>query len=744
MDNLFSENRLIFLSPPGKGPKPGPKKQETHEAVEKPSLKLEKTPEALKVEVERTRDSIKTLREHIKKRAERNPALKKILARLDQIDDAFYRMTQSSEGVKWNTLQKIQTMIYKPGSELNKQRIAVAKNILEKSVGDFRNGNVARLLDLALLLKSDGIPIKSQGLSVERRGHHMILKNGNSTTTFKIVLQGDNWTLNEVRIGKNDKTTETALGKKKTSPYVLGGLKESGGYTRPFYSNRETATKDVYDYSHMAKTKPKQKVVAKRTPEKQRTQAEIIGAQLTQAIKLIQEGKSLNAEAKKGLSTIATLLRKADEAGNPTSLNYKNVKISLTYDGEHLRMDLPKKRGKGVTVNETAIYSIHDKAMTGRETTKKIITREIVHKRWEKLIKKVNRLKPGEQVSITVGNNRMDIKKTKTGINIYVDGVLNRNLNMASLSMVNIDSQTDYKIVTAKKVKVAAKPKPERPYKFKKGTTGNLVQRAAEGIQEGSDAQWKLAMKKSLDAKIKQLSSHSTRLRLAKQIINVLQTQMPNVPKNKIYSEAGRRVAVFITHLKGARSRIDSQTPSQTRQDINRAIALLPVGNKKEGPLYAFVKDLQPTEIKKAAPKKAVAAKPGVSFEKVALKDWPQQIQTNVANVLRQLLKYPNIAKAYNRRFNSVASILLKKVPGSQYLHALTQHKAVRKLFQDIAKNSDVKKFLRRYNEKALLGQIKKLALAPYPPEPKKPTATEKIRIAQLKKRREKMKKWAT
>ncbi|MFC1655965.1 hypothetical protein ACFL3C_03785 [Patescibacteria group bacterium] len=746
MDNLFSEKRLIFLSPAEGGPKPKPSKQETHESIEKSSLKVEKTPEALKTEVERTRESIQTLKDHIKKRTERNPALKKVLARLDQIDDEFYRLTQGGEGVKLKALQKIQTMIYKPGSELNKQRIVVAQNILEKSVGDFENGNVARLVDMALLLKSDGIPLKVGGFSVERRGHNIVLRNGKATNVFKLVIQGDNLSLNQVGISQG-KRTETVLDKDKTEPYSLRGLFGKNAYKRPFYANKGTATKDVYDYSHMPKAKPKQTVAAKKAPEKQKTQAQVIGAQLTQAFKLIKEHKALNATAKKGLSTIATLLQKSDEAGQPTHLDYKGVKIALTHDGQHLQISLPKQRGKHGATSEVAVYSINDKVLANRETTKEVTTKEIIHKRWQNLEKRVSKLKPGEQVSITVKvgekTERFDIKKTKTGLSIHVDGVLNKNLNMANMTMINTADLADYKIVTATKPKVAAKAKPAKPHKFKKGSTGDLVRQASEGVTEGPDAKWKAAMKQNLDAKVKQLSSHSKRFALAQQIIKVLRAKTPNKPKNTVYAEAGRRVANLMTRLQNTLSRVDSQTKAQTEGDINKALALLPIGNKKEGPLYAFAKDLQSTpDVKQAAPAKTVAAKPEVKFDKVALKDWPKQMQTNVATVLVQLLKHPSISKAYNAKFNSVATILMKKAPGSQYLNALKQHKAVRKLFQDLARNPAVKKYLKRYNKKALLGQIKKLALAPYPSEPKNPTAAESTRIAELKKGREKMKKW--
>lgn len=670
MDNLFYEKRLVFLSHPQGGPKPKATKKETYESLEKSSLKVEKTPEAIKTEVERTRDSIKTLREHIKKRAERNPALKKILARLDQIDDEFYRLSQSGEQVKLKALQKIQAMIYKPGSELNKQRIAVAKNILEKSVGDFRNGNVARLVDLAFLLKSDGIQLKAQGMSVERRGHNIVLRNGDVTTVFKIALQGDNWSLKELGIS-DGKRTETALGKDKTKPHSLQGLHGEGEYSRPFYSNRATATKDVYDYSHMPKVQPKQKVAVKKAPEKQQ---EDIGKRLSTVLKQIQKGESLSAASQKVLAEIAKVMLKAK--GNKENPNFIHDKVRFELKNDtHVKIIFPKIRNAGANVISSVVYSIEG----------------------NKLLK---------------GAEARAFFKPKP------------------------------KVATKPKPKVATpKSVPAKPYKFKKGSTGDLVRQASAGPKEVPDAKWKAAFKKSIDAKLQEYASHSAKLELNGMIIKALQEQNPNMPRQKIYAESARRVSVFLSHLKGLRSRLDSQTRSQSEQDVNRAISLLPIGNKKEGPLYALASSLKPApEVAKTAPKKAVAARPELKFDKVALKDWPDQIQTNVANVLKQLLKYPQITKIFNKKFKATADILMKKEPGSQYLHALAQHKAVRKLFQDLARNSDVKKVL-LYKEKALLGQINKLAVAPYPPEPKNPTRAEQVRIAQLKKRRERIKK---
>lgn len=743
LNSLFSEHRLVFLSA---APKPEPQRQETKEAAEKPSLKIKQTPEALKTEVERTRDSIKTLKEHIAKRAEKNPALKKILAKLDKIDGEFYRLTQSGEKkekVKWDALVKIQDMMSKPGSEVNKERIAVAKNILDKSVGDIQDGNAARLLDLAFLLKSDGSPITAKGMSVERRGHHIVLKYEGGTSVFQMENRGNEWNLSEINMS-GKKRIETPLGNKKTEGYTLGGLYSKPTYESPFYLNRSTATKDVYDYSHMAKPKTE----AKKAPEKKaapkapETKEARIVKSMTELVKTLKANEKIPAPLITTLDHLAKILQNTAEKGGQTSFSHENVKFQLSFDHENIRVIFPKEsvlKGQASTQSEY-IYSIRDKKFLGGKDMDAFVKSEMIADKWIQLEQKVDRLKPGQSISFTVTTegkeNKYEVKKTQSGYEYRLNGKID-DKSIIYYKAIYIATGNDYRIVTPQKTE--SKRQPEN-VAVKKGSPMDLLRRATFGTPEKAP-EWKTGMKQQLETQLTELNKGSVRTKLNQEWIAELKQKYPNKPKLEIYQMSGDKVAKLISGIQWLSNNLDSQNYEQTQKQLGRIAALIPSAGETANGIKVALK-LTP-EKGKAEPKQVVAEKGDVKFDKVTLKDWPTQLQNNVANVIRGLIKHPDIYRIFSKQMNEVAALLLKKPGGSDYLHAVKQQQAVRKLFQDIYKNSFVKRTLRQNDEKPLLEQINKLALTPYPPEPKNPTAEEGVQIAKIKKDQEVQKKFS-
>ncbi|MBN1494879.1 hypothetical protein JW911_04055 [Candidatus Peregrinibacteria bacterium] len=236
---LSKENRLIWQQG---APSEAESQPEAPEQTPKdPSSKLD-------TEMQRTQDKVRTLAQHLEK--SNNPKLQQIKERLQKTNEKLADFIAKKDTMRSNAamraLDKINIML---DAAVGKERIAIARSILEQSAEDFKYKNMANLVDIFMLLKSDNIPLRVGDIAVTRKGDRIIFKHKKDTYTFKLSFEGGKWEMYEVK----DKDLIKMSSSMVVSRAPLSGIRE---VTTDFINRSDLKTKINYEPSVQKEAKP--------------------------------------------------------------------------------------------------------------------------------------------------------------------------------------------------------------------------------------------------------------------------------------------------------------------------------------------------------------------------------------------------------------------------------------------------------------------------------------------------------